>query len=67
MGVDKAYYTEKCSGVESASLNAANPTSRVHAVVGGGLEKFLDLRNCIPLILALTGFSNERLLVILPT
>ena len=33
-GVDNAHYTEKCLGVESASLIAANPTSRVHALLG---------------------------------
>jgi hypothetical protein len=32
--VDNAHYTEKCLGVDSASLNAATPTSRVHAVLG---------------------------------
>ncbi len=34
-GVDNAHYTDKCSGVESDPLNAVNPTSRVHAVLGG--------------------------------
>ena len=35
--MDNADYTEKCSGVDSAPLNAANPTSRVHAVLGSAL------------------------------
>jgi hypothetical protein len=33
--MDKAHYAEKCSGVDSASLNAANPARRMHAVLGG--------------------------------
>ena len=37
-GVDNANYTEKCSGVDSASLNAQTPTSQVHAVLGGVTE-----------------------------
>jgi hypothetical protein len=34
-GVDNAHYTEKCPGVDSTSLNAANPTSRVHVLLDG--------------------------------
>jgi hypothetical protein len=33
VGVDSAHYIEKCLGIDSAPLNAANPTSRVHALL----------------------------------
>ncbi len=38
-GVDNAYYTEKCLGVDSALLSAQTPTSRVHAVLGSALTR----------------------------
>lgn len=56
-GVDETHYTEKCSGVEKALFRAANPTSRVHAVLGR--QPFIETNNGLLLGTLAGYFINE--------
>jgi hypothetical protein len=44
-GVDNAHYIEKCPGEESSPFSGTNPTTRVHALLGGHyLTGFLKIQ-----------------------